>query len=372
MSNSTYSDLRRPLSDRLPIVTYANRFCERPETLWMSPQVERITGYRVDEWVGVTGFFESVLHPDDREDVLREVRASRAELRAFSRDYRVIGRDGRVLWIHDESVPMLDEQGQPELIQGYFIDITERKALEERLVRAQKTEALGRLAGGIAHDFNNYLMAVKGHAELAQRASAAHSFAADQIGEIVLTVDRAARLTRQLLAFGRQEELRPTDVRLDLVAHDLRLMLSQLAGERVELSLELGETPFVFADPGQLEQVVVNLVTNARDAMPDGGRLAIRTGSTEIGPGAEAQRLDVAPGAYALLVVSDTGVGIDADTLATIFEPYVTTKSHDDGTGLGLSIVNSIVRNRNGAIDVTSFPGSGTTFRVLLPAVAVA
>jgi PAS domain S-box-containing protein len=372
MTNTALSELRHPLSERLPIVTYANRFSAAPQTLWMSPQVERLTGYRVDEWVGCDGFFESVLHPDDREKVLREVRASRAHLRPFSLDYRVVARDGRVLWIHDESVPMLDENGDPELIQGYFIDITERKALEERLLRAQKIESLGHLAGGIAHDFNNYIMTIRGYAELAERTLEPAAPAYGYIGEVLRTTERARRLTSQLLAFSRPQELRPTTVRLDLVVEELRVMLTHIVGRRIEVAFELAETPKIHADVGQLEQVVVNLVTNARDAMPHGGRLSIRTEPAYVAPGPESQRLDVPHGDYTALVVSDTGCGMDEETLKTIFDPFFTRRQRGRGTGLGLSIVQGIVRNGGGAIDVTSFPGHGTTFRVLLPTVQVA
>jgi PAS domain S-box-containing protein len=370
--STSYSDLRRPLSERLPIVTYANRFCETPHTVWMSPQVERLTGYRVDDWVGNPGFFESVLHPDDRDDVLGEVRASRAELRPFSRDYRVIAADGRVVWIHDESVPMLDADGRPELIQGYFVDITERKALEQRLVHAEKTEALGRLAGGIAHDFNNYLQAIRGYADLAERTLEPGAPASLHVGEVIRIADHAARLTRRLLAFSRPQELRPAELQVEHVVHELRPMLAQIAGADVDMDFELRQTPIVRADAGQLEQVVVNLVANARDAMPGGGQLAIRTQPVSVPAGPEAQRLAVTPGDYAALVVSDTGIGMDEETVATIFEPFFTTKARERGTGLGLSIVHGIVRNSNGAIDVASFPGSGTTFRILLPAIPLA
>jgi PAS domain S-box-containing protein len=367
MTKTAYSELRDPIVERLPIVTYANRFSAAPQTVWMSPQVERLTGYRADDWVGKDGFFESVLHPDDRDDVLGEVHASRAELRTFSREYRVFSRDGRVLWIHDESIPLVDEDGRPELIQGYFVDITERKALEERLLRAQKTEVLGELAAGIAHDFNNYLATIRGWAELAQRALAPRSAALAPVGHVLRTTECAARLTRQLLAFSRPQRLEPAELRIDLVVHELRPLLAQLAGAYADVSFELGATPIVRADLGQLEQVVVNLVTNARDAMPDGGRLSIRTAHASVAAGAESRRLDVRPGDFAALVVSDTGVGMDEDTRAAIFEPFFTTKHGERGTGLGLSIVNRAVRNAGGAIDVTSIPGSGTTFRVLLP-----
>src|SRR2546430_10763271 len=160
------ADSEGRLRYRLPLVTYTNLFQLEAETVWMSPQVETVSGYHPNEWVGRPGFFDSILHPDDRESVLEEVCASRNELRPFSRDYRLIARSGKTVWVHDESVPVRDLDGEPEFIQGYFVDLTDRKALEERLLHAQKTEALGRLAARIAHDFNNLLTAIAGYAAM--------------------------------------------------------------------------------------------------------------------------------------------------------------------------------------------------------------
>src|SRR6266567_2483269 len=240
---SDYSALRRPLSERLPIVMYANRFCPVAETVWMSPQVERLTGYRLDEWVGNAGFFETVLHPDDRAPVLQEVRDSRDELRAFSRDYRLVARDGRIVWIHDESVPIVDDEGRPEFIQGYFIDISDRKALEQQLLHAQRIDALGRLAGGIAHDFNNHLTAIRGYAELIARALPHEDPVVAKLREIIRTTDRASRLTKQLLAFSRRREVEPRDLYLDEVVRDFESMMRPVAGDAVRLVMELERTP---------------------------------------------------------------------------------------------------------------------------------
>jgi len=348
-----YSALRLPLSERLPIVTYTNLVWPVAETVWMSPQVERLTGYCLHEWVGRPGFFESILHPDDRAAVLAEARASRFERRALSQDYRLIARDGRVIWIHDESVPILDEAGEPELIQGYFVDITHRVELEGQLLHAQKTEALGRLAGEIAHDFNNHLTAIRGYAafleEMLARGSDEHRYAS----EIVEATDWATQLTRRLLAFGRREPIEPGEVTVDGLVRGLAPMLARVAGDPVELELDLQPTPAVYADAGQLEQVIVNLVANARDAMPRGGRLSIATSS-------DAQGV--------VLSIADEGVGMDEPTQAKAFEPFFTTKSREAGSGLGLSIVESVVRQSGGSVELESAPGAGTRIRILLPA----
>lgn len=364
--SKSFAEAQPPLSERLPIVTYTNAFRETAETVWMSPQVERLFGYRADEFVGNPGFFETVaLHPDDRAPVLAAMRESREELRPFSCDYRLISRDGRVVWIHDESVPILGEDGNPAFIQGYFIDITERKELERELMQSQKTEALGRMAAGIAHDFNNLLLAINGYAEFAHRALEADAPARQHVGEILTTVERATKLTRQLLSFGRRDEFEPQKVCLTDLVRDTETMLRHIAGTVLQLDLELGETPQVAADPNQLEQVLMNLVSNARDA--GSPRVTIRTSTTTIARGSESRRLGLAPGAYVALVVSDTGSGMDEEIQARVFDPFFTTKHRDGGTGLGLSLAQSVIRQSGGAIEVASALGSGTTFRILLP-----
>ncbi|HXR12848.1 MAG TPA: PAS domain S-box protein [Gaiellaceae bacterium] len=365
-----FSSPRLPLSERLPIVTYTNLLWPVATTVWMSPQAERITGYPASEWVGNRGFFRSVLHPGDRDAVLAEARASRKDLRPFSLDYRIVAPDGRVIWVHDESVPILDASGRLELIQGYFIDITERKQLEQQLLHSQKTEELGRLAGQIAHDFNNLLTAVRSYGELLLKrllpATDEHVYA----HEIVETTKRATELTQQLLAFGRRQKLEPRDLELTEVVRGLESLLTRVAGEGVAIGFELEPTPRVHADLGQLEQVLVNLVANARDAMPDGGLIGIGTYTTALQAGERADRLALSPGEYGVLAVSDTGHGMDAETKARVFEPFYTTKGRNHGTGLGLAIVDSVIRQNGGAIDLDSSPGEGTRFRILLPAVS--
>jgi two-component system cell cycle sensor histidine kinase/response regulator CckA len=350
-------------------VTYTNAFRETAETVWMSQQVERLFGYRLADWVGKPGFFETILHPEDRLLVLEEMRASREELRPFSRDYRLLGRDGRVVWIHDESVPIVGDDGRPEFIQGYFIDITERKELERHLLQSQKTEALGRMAAGIAHDFNNLLTAIGGYAEFAKRSLGPEAPAWRPVHEIMATVERATKLTRQLLSFSRRDEVEAQPVCLTDLVRNMESMLLHVASQAVQLDLELGDTPKVLADPGQLEQVLMNLVSNARDA--GAPRVAIRTTTARIARGYDSRRLGIAAGEYVALVVSDTGSGMDEETQARVFDPFFTTKHRDGGTGLGLSLAHSVIRQCGGAIEVASALGSGTTFRILLPVAEV-
>jgi signal transduction histidine kinase/ActR/RegA family two-component response regulator len=247
-------------------------------------------------------------------------------------------------------------------------DVTERRALEAQLRQAQKMEAVGRLAGGIAHDFNNALSVILTYATLMlQDVPEAAPFRGD-ILEIQHAGQRAARLTQQLLAFSRQQVLQPRVLDLQETLSGMRDMLQRLLGEDVELSLRTSNAVGrVNVDPGQVEQIIMNLAVNARDAMPDGGKLTIETSNFEIDAEYAAARLGATPGPYVLVAVSDTGTGMDADTQARIFEPFFTTKELGKGTGLGLSTVLGIVQQSGGAVSVYSEVGVGTTFKVYLP-----
>jgi signal transduction histidine kinase len=235
----------------------------------------------------------------------------------------------------------------------------ERRRVEERMAQARRLESIGQLTAGIAHDFNNIVTVVGGYAQLLEGRSQEPSA---EVREIRTAAARAKALTSQLLAFGRRQVLVPAPVDLNEVARNVGPMLERLIGEDVALRLELApDTPTVLADPGQLEQVLVNLVVNARDAMPDGGTVTIETADAEPDDGG-------VDGRHAVLLVSDTGVGMDEETAARIFEPFFTTKPVGSGTGLGLSTVHGIVEQSGGEISISSEPGSGTTFRVRLPA----
>jgi len=277
-------------------------------------------------------------------------------------------KDGSIIDVEITTHP-IEFAGRPaEIVLAN--DITERRTLEEQLRQSQKMEAVGRLAGGIAHDFNNLLMVIAGHGELLQDKLPKENPLRRHADEVRQTADRATTLTRQLLAFSRRQVLQPRVLDLNQVVEEMESMLRRLIGEDIELvtrlNPELGRTK---ADPSQLEQVLMNLVVNARDAMPQGGKLTLVTDNIQLDQAYADLHLAVRPGEHVMLAVSDTGHGMEKDTLAHVFEPFFTTKEKGKGTGLGLATVYGIIKQSGGNIWVYSEPGRGTTFKVYLPRV---
>ena len=257
------------------------------------------------------------------------------------------------------------------ILTGFLRDITERRALEEQLRQSQKLEAVGRLAGGVAHDFNNILMSIMGAADLLLMQLTPDDQARGEVSEIKQSVTRGAGLTHQLLAFSRRQAVRPRIFALDDVVRGMETMLRRLIGPEIDFEIICAPEPLmVRADSGQTEQVVLNLVVNARDAMPDGGRVTVRVEAVDEHADPTVALLPGQPGHCARLSVSDTGTGIDEQTRAKLFEPFFTTKEQGKGTGLGLSIVYGIVKQSGGEISVVSEPGKGASFRIYLPIVA--
>jgi signal transduction histidine kinase len=285
----------------------------------------------------------------------------------------------------DQESYEMDSQGQKKIfrntmsgvvIDGHWVrtwgisrDVTERVLLEEQLRNAQQLEAIGRLAGGIAHDFNNILSVIMGHGELLLASSAENERARNRLEQIRRAADRAASLTQQLLAFSRKQVLLPKVLDMNAVVADVQKMLTRVIGEDIELIAKLDSSLLaVKADPGQIEQMVMNLAVNARDAMPHGGKLLMETSNVEVGV-EQGRDLELAAGRYVMLTVTDFGHGMDAATLPHIFEPFFTTKPIGKGTGLGLATVYGIVKQSGGSIQVRSEVGQGTTFRIYFPAV---
>jgi two-component system cell cycle sensor histidine kinase/response regulator CckA len=310
------------------------------------------------------------IHPEDREIALAAEKLFQETHELFHAEYRMCARDGRLLWFRDEGVLLQQTDGEGLLMQGVMYDITERKRLEDQLRHSQKMEAVGQLAGGVAHDFNNLLMLIQAHNENLRDRLAESDPARRDALEIENAVTRAASLTNQLLAFSRKQVLRPKVLDLNVVLDEVAKMLDRLIGKDIELRVvdapSLGR---VRADPSQIEQVILNLAVNSRDAMPNGGTLTIETRDVELDENDSRNHQGVPAGRYVMLAVSDTGDGMDTETQARIFEPFFTTKAPGKGTGLGLATVYGVVKHSDGWIWVESEPGRGTTFKIYLPRV---
>jgi signal transduction histidine kinase/ActR/RegA family two-component response regulator len=279
----------------------------------------------------------------------------------------ILAKDGRKVML-EVSPRLVLKDGQAVGVQGIARDVTQRRHLEEQLAHAQRMEAIGHLAGGVAHDFNNLLTVVTGYSELVLRRLGAESPVRQEIEQIKKAGERATTLTRQLLAFSRKQMLQPRVLDLNAVLSDVEHLLRRLIGENIQLTMVLGpDLKRVKADPGQMEQIIMNLAVNARDAMPQGGMLTVGTANVVLDDDYANQHVDVKPGQYVMLAVSDTGIGMDDHTRSHIFEPFFTTKVKGKGTGMGLSTVYGIVKQSGGYVWVYSEPNQGSTFKIYLP-----
>jgi PAS domain S-box-containing protein len=339
-------------------------------TLQWSMQVFRIFGVPKGCAPRTREEFFSLVYPADGERVKEASQAALNEGMPYDLDHRIVRPDGAVRWVHQKATVIRDALGTPTRMLGVVQDITERKELEAQLRQAQKMEAVGQLAGGVAHDFNNLLAVVQGNAELALLEAEKLSPATrEYLQAIPVAAEKAANLTRQLLTFSRKQVLQPQPVKLNDVVTNTTKMLRRLISENIELVCSNDpRQPNVHADVGMIEQVVVNLAVNARDAMPQGGRLSISTGVVYLRPSDLRLHSERREGLFVWLKVSDTGTGIAAEHLGHIFEPFFTTKSVGKGSGLGLATVYGILKQHGGWVEVSTEPGKGTTFVVFLPA----
>jgi len=355
----------RQLAGAIPEVFFLVSASPR-ETLYVSPAYEKVWGRPVSDALGAAEAWQVGIHPDDRLRVEKELAGATAG--TVESSFRVMRPDGEVRWVVQSLFPVRDEDGVAIRIAGVARDLTEQRALEEQLRQSQKMEAVGQLAGGIAHDFNNLLTVISGYAEMSL-ARGGDPKLTRELGEIVGAADRAAGLTKQILAFSRRQVMQPKIVGLNDVILGADVLVRRLLGDAVGVRLELdGCLDPVLADAGQLGQVVMNLSINARDAMPGGGMLTIRTENVELGPVEASTLWGAVAGRYVKLSILDTGVGMDRETQRRIFEPFFTTKEPGKGTGLGLSTCYGIVKQSGGYIGVESDLGVGTTFAIYLPA----
>ncbi|MGE3956414.1 MAG: response regulator [Vicinamibacterales bacterium] len=334
---------------------------------YANPRFTELTGYTLDEVLGRNpNILKSGTTPPEEYRVLWETIRSGHEWRGTFHQRR---KDGSIY--QEEAVirPMRDAYGRITHYLKVGEDVTARHALEQQFRQAQKMEAVGRLAGGVAHDFNNLLTVISGFTEMAMTGLAGDDPLRKDLEQVALAGERGAALTRQLLAFSRKQALEPVPFVLGKVVREAESMVRRLVGEDVSISLRAdeGEAGTILAEPGQIEQVLMNLVVNARDAMPTGGRLAITTSNRTLDFEDAAIHVGTSPGPYSVLTVADTGHGMSDEVLSRIFEPFFTTKGTGKGSGLGLSTVYGIVTQLGGTIEVASTPGSGTRFDVFFP-----
>lgn len=348
--------------------------CQRAEfpIIYVSPGFQRLTGYTAAEAIQQNCSFLQGKETD--QATVARILESIQQGKACDVELINYRKDGSPFWNHLALAPVCDEQGKATHFIAVMTDVTERRTLEAQFRQSQKMEAVGQLAGGIAHDFNNLLTVITGYSEILKEALKENGSLSEMAEEIYLAGERSAALTRQLLAFSRKQVLVMKPVDLRTVVHGVEKMLQRIIGENIELITQCDEAAhrIVKADSGQLEQVLMNLAVNARDAMPQGGTLTIGIDELDLSAKKSAARYGLTPGKYVRLSVRDTGTGIPDEIMPHLFEPFFTTKEKDRGTGLGLPVVHGIVKQFGGEIDVQSKLGQGATFHILLPRQAAA
>ncbi len=316
--------------------------------------IESALGLEATQLPRTLAGWQAVIHPEDHDNVMSLMMQAVKAGRSFDLAYRVLRGDGQVRFWRERGSPYVDDVIASQVVVGACTDVTAQQHTEAQLRQAQKLEAVGLLAGGIAHDFNNLLSVIQGYGELLREEFSEHASGVELVDEVLHAVRRASSLTRQLLTFSRRQVLQPRVLNVQAVLRDMTGLLRRVIGEDLLLALHTDDdTPDINADLGQIEQVIMNLVVNARDAMDRGGEVELRTGRCANG--------------WAFIEVCDTGAGIPEHVQARMFEPFFTTKPSGRGTGLGLSTVHGIVHQSGGTIQVDSTLGKGSTFRIELP-----
>jgi two-component system cell cycle sensor histidine kinase/response regulator CckA len=384
---ATYGELARAderyykLLETLPLIVYSVEPRPPYAPLYVSRGIE-ILGYTREEWLAIPDRWMASIHPEDRERVLAASEQAFLTGASLDYEYRLIARDGSVVWVQDCGSFVYDDVDDAQW-RGIMIDVTARKEAELALLEAegklrhaQRLDVVGRLAGGIAHDFNNILTIITSHAGFVMEAlelkgplyPEAKQDLLVEMREIRGAAMRAADLTRQLLAFGRGQVLQPRVLDVSRAVEDAARMMRRVIPENIVMTtLPAPSSLQVMADGGQLEQVLTNLILNARDAMPNGGTLVIRVQGVDTKAGVDGAGEPTLAGRYVRVSVADTGSGMDAETRDRAFEPFFTTKPFGQGTGLGLSTADGIIKQSSGFISLESAPGRGTTVHVHLP-----
>lgn len=342
---------------------------------YVNPKCAELVGLPIDEILGRS--WETAIHPDDRERVIREWGSTVEQGKTFCQEYRWVHNDGRIATTLGLVVPVKSSDNKVTLYIGILTDLSEhyqlqkeRDNLTEQLYQSQKLESIGRLAGGVAHDFNNILSIIIGYTAIAKERLSQDKKYSECLEEVTRAANRAAALTKQLLAFSRRQVMEMKNINLNELIENTLKMLSRVIGEDIKLDFIPGQgLGTVHADTGQIEQVLMNLCVNARDAMPEGGILTIETKNTEVNSDFASSHPEMTKGDYVLLAVTDTGCGMDKETLAQIFDPFFTTKDSGRGTGLGLATVYGILKQHKAFIHCNSEPGKGASFNLYLPIV---
>ena len=355
---------RRLFETSLDLIVVTDK---RGTLIQISPSALSILGYQPDEVIGQDA--GNLLHPDDLESTRQQMRLARRDGETRNFECRYMHKDGHAVPLSWTGV--WSEQDQHHFFIGR--DMTEAQRIEAQLRQAQKMEAVGQLTGGLAHDFNNILMIILANIEMIEEEHDPSADLRERLADIAGAVQRASHLTRHLLAFSRRQPLRPQATNLNSLVAGMGKLLQRSLGEQVRIDLKLaGDLATTSVDPAQFEAALLNLCVNARDAMPDGGRLLIETANVTLDQDYAGHNDEVAPGAYAMLAVTDTGHGMPRNIVDKVFEPFFTTKGVGKGSGLGLSMVYGFIKQSKGHIKIYSEPGHGTTIKIYLPRTAEA
>ncbi len=338
------------------------------QMLYISPAYERIWGRTCQSLYDDPASWAHAIHPEDRHRVLHASATQQVE-GTYDEEYRIIRPDMQIRWIRDKAFPVRNAAGEVERVVGVARDNTERRQMADQLRQSQKMEAIGQLVGGVAHDFNNILGAIMLQSELIITVENTPPEVRDGLHQIHSAAERAANLIRQLLMFSRKQVIQARELDLNEAVTSLAKMLQRIIGEDIQLQLHLHPLPLITrADASMLDQILMNLAVNARDAMPGGGHLVVETDEKNVDENLARLHPDAVPGRYVCLSVSDTGTGISPENMARIFEPFFTTKEPGKGTGIGLATVFGIAKQHGGFIKVESEVGNGTKFEIFLPA----